>query len=458
MRNKPDKVRINEMLEAIIKVAQGDYSVQLEISGSNDSLDSLAMGFNMMIDDVRDSVEIALQNERISHMNNELKLAKEKAEKSDRLKTAFLANMSHEIRTPMNGILGFADLLKKPELTGEQQQKYIGIIEQSGERMLNILNDLIEISKIESGHLGTSLSESNINEQIEFIHSFFKPEISKKGMQIISDHPLNDAEAIIITDHDKVHAVLLNLVKNAIKFTDSGYIRFGYFKEDEFLHFYVKDTGIGISEENLHEIFNRFIQADETISRNYDGAGLGLSISKAFVELLGGKIWVESTINEGSQFHFTIPYKPVLQPSPIVDSLPESSQPAGDKKLKILITEDNFSADLLLTLLLEDFAREILHAENGAEAVEICRNNPDLDLIMMDIKMPEMNGYDAVREIRQLNGNVIIIAQTANALSGEREKAMNAGFDDYITKPIKHESLITAIHRLFRHQSSTQLL
>jgi signal transduction histidine kinase/ActR/RegA family two-component response regulator len=454
MRKKPDKVRINEMLQAILKVAQGDYSVQLDISERNDLLDSLAMGFNMMIDDVRDSVEIALQNERISHINNELKLAKEKAEKSDRLKSAFLANMSHEIRTPMNGILGFADLLKKPELTGEQQQKYIHIIEQSGERMLNIINDIIEISKIESGHMGISASAANINDQIEFIHSFFNPEVSKKGMKITFDHPLDAGQANIVTDHDKVNAILTNLVKNAIKFTHSGYIHFGYYKQDEYLHFYVKDTGIGIAEENIHEIFNRFVQADETISRTYDGAGLGLAISKAYVEMLGGSIRVESKLNEGSAFYFTIPYKPAFPQYNKVNSLQGLQQDKGERKLKILITDDHISADMLLSLLLEDFASEILHASNGAEAVEICRKNPDIDLIMMDVKMPEMNGYEAVQRIRELNMNVIIIGQTANALSGEREKAMNAGFDDYITKPIKHELLISAVHRFFKRDTA----
>jgi signal transduction histidine kinase/ActR/RegA family two-component response regulator len=450
MKKKPDKVRINEMLEAILKVAQGDFSVQLQISERNDLLDSLAMGFNMMIDDVRESVEIALQNERISHMNTELKLAKEKAERSDRLKSAFLANMSHEIRTPMNGILGFADLLKKPELTGEQQKKYIHIIEQSGERMLSIINDLIEISKIESGHMGTSLSAANINDQIDFIHSFFNPEVSKKGMQFTCDHPLDATQANILTDHDKVHAILTNLVKNAIKFTNSGYIHFGYVKQDEFLHYYVKDTGIGIAEENRQEIFDRFVQADETISRTYDGAGLGLAISKAYVEMLGGRIWVESKLNGGSTFNFTIPYKPEFPQNLKVDTLPDLKQDEGDKRLKILITEDNVSADLLLSLLLDDFASEILHASNGLEAVEICRKNPDIDLIMMDVKMPEMNGYEAVQQIREFNKNVIVIAQTANALSGEKEKAMNAGFDDYITKPLKFEVLTSAIHRFFK--------
>jgi CheY-like chemotaxis protein len=253
-------------------------------------------------------------------------------------------------------------------------------------------------------------------------------------------------QARIITDHDKVHAILTNLVKNAIKFTQAGNITFGYTIQDDFLHFYVKDTGIGIAEENLNEIFERFVQADETISRTYDGAGLGLAISKAFVELMGGKIWVESRLNHGSVFHFTIPYQPAVQQN---DMLPEEKNVPREKKLKILIAEDDPYADMILTIFLHDFAGEILHAGNGAEALEIFRSNPDIDLALLDLKMPLMNGYEAARRMREVNKKVILIAQTANTASGEREKAMNAGFDDYITKPIKREILKRVIHRFF---------
>lgn len=452
MRERSDKARIKEMLEACKKVARGDYSVHIEISDRRDTLDSLAKVFNMMIDAVKDSVEIALQNEKISQINEELKKAKEKAEKNDRLKSAFLANISHEIRTPMNGILGFAELLKKKELTGEQQNKYINIIEKSGERMLNILNDLIEISKIESGHMGLSLSAENINEEIRFIHSFFMPEIVKKELQIIYDIPLNEKQAIIITDHDKIHAILTNLVKNAIKFTPAGSITFGYFVEKDLLHFYVKDTGIGIAEGNLKEIFERFVQADETISRTFNGAGLGLAISKAFIELMGGRIWVESRLNKGSVFHFTIPYQPEVPRNNGLSGydIVGDRNSIEDRKLKILIADDNSSADMILTLFLDDYAREILHSENGAEAIEVYLNNQDIDLVIMDLKMPVLNGYEAARQIRELNRNVKIIAQTADTGAGKKEKAMNGGFDDYITKPINRKTLTSAIHRFFQ--------
>ena len=237
--------------------------------------------------------------------------AKEKAEESDRLKTTFLANMSHEIRTPMNGILGFADLLKEPNLSGETQNEYINILEKSGVRMLNTINDIIDISKIESGQMMASISETNITELIEQIFSFFKPTVEQKGIQFFLRNSLPVNEAKIKTDHQKVYGILSNLLRNAIKFTKEGFIEIGYnlCKTDPHpeLIFYVKDTGIGIPQENMNIIFERFRQGSESNSRNYEGAGLGLSISKAYVEMLGGKIWVESEEGKGSTFYFTIP-------------------------------------------------------------------------------------------------------------------------------------------------------
>lgn len=238
--------------------------------------------------------------------------AKEKAEESDQLKSAFLGNMSHEIRTPMNGILGFADLLKEPNLSGEAQQEYINIIELSGVRMLDTINNIVDISKIESGQMTVSKSEININEQIESIFSFFKPTIVQKEIQFSFKNSLPVNEANIITDHKKIHIILSNLVKNAIKFTEKGSIEIGYKRSTTVLNseltFYVKDTGVGIPQENMNIIFKRFRQGNESNTRSYEGSGLGLSISKAYVEMLGGKIWVESEVKKGSTFFFTIPY------------------------------------------------------------------------------------------------------------------------------------------------------
>jgi signal transduction histidine kinase len=246
----------------------------------------------------------------VEERTNELQRAKERAEESDRLKSAFLANMSHEIRTPMNGILGFSELLKNPELTGDEQQEYLHIIEKSGERMLNIINDIVDISKIESGLMKLDIGKLNINEEIEYIYTFFKPELEAKGINFSFKNALPVNESIIYADNGKVHAILINLVKNAVKYTERGTIEFGYLKKENFLEFYVKDTGIGIPKGRQEAIFERFIQADITDKMARQGAGLGLSISKAYIEMLGGRIWVESEVGTGSTFYFTLPYNP----------------------------------------------------------------------------------------------------------------------------------------------------
>ena len=265
------------------------------------------------------NAEIEAQNEEYRRINQELLKAKEQAEESDRLKSAFLANMSHEIRTPMNSILGFSDLLKESKLTVEKQHKYIDVIEHSGKRMLNIINDIITISEIESGVVTIHNSEFNINEQIESIYASFKEEISNKGIDFSYKNTLPDSAAIIKSDGEKIYAVLLNLVKNAIKFTNHGTIEFGYNLKKDIeiveLQFFVKDSGAGIRQEKKELIFERFRQGSESLTRNYEGAGLGLTISKAFVEMLGGKIWFESEEVKtpsgkirSTTFYFTIPY------------------------------------------------------------------------------------------------------------------------------------------------------
>ena len=380
--------------------------------------------------------------------------AKEKAEESDRLKSAFLANMSHEIRTPMNGILGFADLLKAPELSGEEQQAYIKIIEKSGKRMLNIINDIIDISKIEAGLIKIERKESNINEQIEYIYTFFKPEAEAKKLKISFNNALPAKEAVVTTDREKLYAILTNLVKNAIKYTHNGSIEFGYNlktnNETNELEFYVKDTGIGIPKERHEAIFERFIQADISDKMAYQGAGLGLAISKAYVEMLGGKIRVESEEGKGSCFYFTLPYKtdPFLENIEL--QLASSATNEKVKNLKILIAEDDEVSEMLIDSLVKSFGKEILKARTGVEAIEICYDNPDIDLIMMDILMPVMGGYEATRKIREFNKTVIIIAQTAYALAGDRENAIASGCNDYISKPINKTELLALIQEHFK--------
>lgn len=376
-------------------------------------------------------------------------IAKEKAEESDRLKSAFLANISHEIRTPMNGILGFSELLKEPNISGDEQTKYLEIIEKSGNRMLNIINNIVDISKIEAGLVELSVSQTNINDQIDYAYTFFKPEAEKKGIQLVKNTSLGDKDALLNLDREKLYSILLNLIKNAIKYTDKGKIEIGYklinTNNKYFIEFYTSDTGIGIAKEQQKNIFRRFIQADIKDRYARHGAGLGLSISKAYVELMGGFIRVESIEHKGSVFFFTIPYTSN-------NIVKKQEIPVNDKKyyetpnnLKILIAEDDEISKKLLTFLLKPIAKELLIAKNGQIAVDLYKENPDIDIILMDIQMPVMDGLEATRQIRLINKDVKIIAQTAFALTGDEGKMKNAGCNSYINKPIKKESLFLAI-------------
>ena len=381
---------------------------------------------------------------------SELRLAKEKAEESDLLKSSFLANMSHEIRTPMNGILGFVDLLKQPVITGEEQSNYIRIIEESGKRMLNIVNDIISISRVEAGQSEVYLSETNINDQIKYVNTFFKQEANLKGIELYSKNGLSDLDSLIVSDREKIYAIFTNLIKNAIKFTQRGFVEVGYEMKGEYLEFYVRDTGVGIRQEQQGFIFERFRQANDSLSREYEGAGLGLAISKAYVEMLGGKIWVESDYGKGSVFYFSIPYQKYHLDGKIpVISEPIESEILNVNGLKVLVAEDDATSNQLISALIGPFTREVLKVKTGIEAVEACRNNPDIDLVLMDIQMPQMDGYEATVLIREFNQEVIIIAQTALGNKGERAKALESGCNDYLAKPITGSEFSELIWKYF---------
>ena len=384
--------------------------------------------------------------------NEELTRAKERAEESDRLKSAFLANVSHEIRTPMNGILGFADLLREPRLTGEEQQQYIDIIKTSGERMLNIINDLINISKVESGQMELSFAETNINEQLDFLFNFFRLEANDKGLDLDMRTPLPFQEAVITTDREKVYAILTNLIKNAIKFTEQGRIEFGYHVRDSLLEFYVQDTGIGIPSSNWETIFQRFVQADLSLSRGYEGAGLGLSIAKAYVDILGGNIWMDSEVGKGTRFSFTLPVNRPPSENRSHARVDSSLYPQQHSlTATILIAEDDETSLLYLISLLKNTALHIIAARTGAQAVDLCRTDQTIRLVLMDLKMPEMDGVTAAKRIKEFRPELPIIAQTALALKTDKETYATI-FDAYLTKPIMGEELKAMIGELLNDE------
>lgn len=371
----------------------------------------------------------------------ELKVALNKAEESDRLKSAFLANMSHEIRTPMNGILGFTSLLKENIIGKNEQIEAFDIIEKSGNRLLGIINDLIDISKIEAKQIKLNITEYNIYHQLKELYNFFKLESQQHNLKFTLNVDKNLRNIDIKSDDHKMHAIFTNLIKNAIKYTPQGEIEFGYEIMSNHLRFYVKDSGIGVAKDRQKAIFERFIQADIEDREAMEGAGLGLAITKAYVEMLGGEIWLKSTINKGSTFYFSIPFNHMksetLRQQIENDAKNQINiEDINNDVINILIAEDDNVSFYYIKTLLKFKNIRITRAINGFEAVSIMEMNPDIDLILMDIKMPRMDGHEATKLIRKFNTKVIIIAQTANAMAADKVLSLEAGCNDYISKPI----------------------
>ncbi|MEI6378788.1 MAG: PAS domain S-box protein [Candidatus Falkowbacteria bacterium] len=389
------------------------------------------------------------------HMREDLVKAMNKAQESDRLKSAFLANISHEIRTPMNGILGFSNLLLD-NITCTEDREYLNIIKNCGNHLLDIINDVVDLSKIEAGQMNVNQTVTSVNEQFGFVYDLLKLEAKEKNIGFIFKKPLADGDNLVITDKEKVRAILLNLIKNAIKNCDEGLIEFGCAKKidaenkSEYLEFFIKDSGIGIPEDMITAIFDRFIQVDN--SRATQGTGLGLSICQAYVKMLGGEIWVESEIDKGSTFYFTIPFIPKPDTKEAKSNLQASaSSDLINSKLLVLIAEDDKASKKLLEKAINKFIpnANIIFAFDGKEAVEIFQANQDINLILMDIKLPKLDGYSAIRQIRSISHEVIIITQTAHALSGDKEKALEAGSNDYIQKPIDWRILESLLKKYY---------
>ncbi|MDP3312773.1 PAS domain S-box protein [Lutibacter sp.] len=396
-----------------------------------------------LLEFVANQISTAIQQKNIE---SELNSALIKAQEADKLKSAFLANMSHEIRTPMNGIIGFSELFMDPNLSEGDRTKYAKIVINSSKQLLRIVNDILDISKIEAGVVQLSYKPVNINKTLDYLFKFFKPKALNHNLELKLHKGLENIESIIEIDETKFNQILTNLLSNAFKFTTEGSITFGYDLIDNMLQFYVKDTGIGIEENSHHKIFDRFVQAQEDLSKRHSGTGLGLAISKKFVELFNGKIWLTSS-NLGTTIYFTIPYLKskefniisVVEKEPKINIIME-------KEITILVAEDEEYNMMYMNELFSKTKFKILEATNGEIAIEKALNN-ELDLILMDIKMPKIDGNEAMLIIKKVKPNLPIIALSAFAMESDKESALKLGFNSYLSKPIEKEKLFYLIDK-----------
>ena len=391
--------------------------------------------------------------EENGYQRKQLEVSKQKAEESDQLKSSFLANLSHEIRTPMNAIIGFSDLLITDNLTENTKLEYLQIIRNSGANLVSIIEDLIEMSKIDAKQITPKYKGIDIDKCLNELFETIKVTIPNEKK--IDFYILDNTNAIkknILTDEIKLKQILINLITNAIKFTDTGFVAFGYNcnEKEKNIEFVVKDSGLGIDKKNLKVIFDRFRRIDDDFSVELSGLGLGLSITKAYVEMLGGTITVLSTFGSGSVFSFTIPLE-YDNSETIVDLKKSRNISANVGNQTILIAEDDNINFLLLKKILELKKYIVLRAVNGKEAVDMCHDNPDIDLVFMDIKMPILNGFEAFEIIKKIKPTLPVIAQTAYSSIEDKEKIIHAGFNDYITKPLDKEKIFELLAMIFQN-------
>lgn len=382
-------------------------------------------------------------NEELKQSNEELWISKVKAEEANQLKTEFLRNMSHEIRTPMNGIIGFSEMINGKDISEEKRSYYSRIIQSSSHQLLKIIDDILEISKLETKKIYLSEETFCLNDFLMQLFSVFDLKAKERNIALYLYKELPDEQSHIISDKTKLNKILSNLIENAIKYTYEGYIEIKYFHKDNFLHISVKDTGIGISKNNQEVIFERFSQEDRELSNKKGGLGLGLSIAKENAELIGGHIYLDSEKGQGATFTLVIPYK---KPEEYATSSNAISEFSHEDIFTILIAEDEEVNYLYLVEILNNNYK-LIHAKNGKEAVDIFLSSQKIDLILMDIKMPVMDGLKATKMIRESNPTVPIIAQTAYSSESDRDLSLGAGCNDFISKPIKQDDLLNIMSK-----------
>jgi len=381
--------------------------------------------------------------------------AKEKAEESERLRNILLTNISHEIRTPMNSIIGFSELLNIGNLAFDKRRDYVRTIRNQGLQLLKMIDDVVELTKLETGKTTIRKSPCNIDLLLnELLISFNQLKIthSKEHLDIRIRYP-DKHGVVLFTDPGRLQQLISNLISNSVKFTEKGWIEMGYrLTSDQVVEFYVKDTGIGLSREMQKNIFNRLTE-DEVATGKAEGSGLGLTISKNLVKLLGGRIWVESEPGKGSTFLFTIPNEEVPANYHLMAPEEEFEIPAYNWRDKVvLVAEDDEVNFKFLEAILHDTSVQVLHASNGLQAVELCKTINKIDLVLMDIKMPEMDGFEATRQIRQFNKRLPVIAQSAFVDDSDWEMCRTAGIDDQITKPIDIREFFEKADRFLRNR------
>lgn len=393
--------------------------------------------------------------EENNNQKNQLNIAKFKAEESDKLKSSFLMNLSHEIRTPMNAINGFSDLLLNPDIKEEDKNEYIKIIQASGKNLIDIIDDLVEMSKIDSNLIKPNLTSINIKTIVESVYNAISITNEKENIEVRLVHPNDNIEGNIITDGVKLNQVLINILNNSLKFTNEGFIILEYEIDtiNNLILFSVKDSGIGIPLESQSKIFNRFTKVASSYTTSIDGLGLGLAISKSYVEMLGGTISLQSQEGVGSTFTFSIALKfeDKIQLKPVITSQNVIID-LGNEEL-ILVAEDDSINFKLIEKLLNNINFNVIRAKDGNEAVELAKNNSEIDLIFMDIKMPNLDGYGAFEKIREFNKDIPIIAQTSYSFPEEIEKIKKLGFNDFISKPLDKEKLYTIVNKLLKNKN-----